>query len=137
MPQVRLTRAVRFTAHHRLHDPALSAEENRAAFGATVDPHSHDYRVEVTVAGAAPEPRAMVMDLVELDRLLEEEIVSRLRGTHLHRDIDAFHQVLPTCEALARHLFGRLAPRLPAGVTLARVMVAEDDSLSAECLPDR
>jgi 6-pyruvoyl tetrahydropterin synthase-like protein len=40
---------------------------------------------------------------------------------------------LPSCEALARYLFMRIASRLPERVTLQRVRVAEDAALFAEC----
>jgi hypothetical protein len=40
---------------------------------------------------------------------------------------------LPTCEAIAAHVYARVAPRLPDGVTLERVRIAEDPSLYGEC----
>jgi 6-pyruvoyltetrahydropterin/6-carboxytetrahydropterin synthase len=131
---VRLSRVVWFRAHHRLADPAASAETNRARFGWTTEPHPHQYRCEVTVAGPVDEKAPMVMDLTTLDRILAEEVVAPLDGRHLHRDVPAFRDTLPTCEGIAVELFRRIAARLPAGVTLARVAVAEDTTLHAECL---
>ena len=42
------------SASHRLHTDALSAEENRAAYGKCNNPHGHghNYVVEVLVGGA-------------------------------------------------------------------------------------
>ena len=42
------------SASHRLHSDALSAEENRAAYGKCNNPHGHghNYVVEVLVGGA-------------------------------------------------------------------------------------
>lgn len=131
---VRLTRAVSFRAHHRLFDPTLSAEANRARFGWTTEPHPHQYRCEVTVSGPVDARVPMVIDLATFDRILAEEVVGPLDGRHLHRDVPAFREVLPTCEGIARELFRRVAGRLPAGVTLERVAVAEDETLHAECL---
>ena len=67
-----------------------------------------------------------------------EEVSARLDGRHLNLDLPefAYGRTLPSCEALARYLFQRIAPRLPAGVTLARVRVAEDASLHADCTGD-
>jgi 6-pyruvoyltetrahydropterin/6-carboxytetrahydropterin synthase len=131
---VRLTRVVWFRAHHRLADPTASAEANRARFGWTAESHPHQYRCEVTVTGPVDPAQPMVMDLGLLDRVLVEEVVDPLDGRHLDRDVPAFREALPTCEGIALELFRRIAGRLPTGVTLARVAVAEDESLYAECL---
>lgn len=126
-----LTRTIRFTATHRMFRPGLSAEANRREFGAVADWHPHDYECAVTVAGAA-DPSGMILDLAALDRLLREEITARLHGRLNELPEFSGGRPLPTCEALASHLFERLARRLPAGVTLDSVRVAEDATLSAE-----
>ena len=77
----------------------------------------------------------MVIDLALLDRILADEITSRLDGHDLNEAVPAVRNggALPVCETLAIDLFGRIGPRLPAGVQLERVIVAEDATLSAEC----
>jgi 6-pyruvoyltetrahydropterin/6-carboxytetrahydropterin synthase len=133
---VSLTRTVRFRATHRLHRSDWSPEENRRKFGWTVEPHTHDYACDVTVAAPVDERMAMVIDLPLLDRLLDEEIVRRFHGKTLQDDVPEFQSVLPTCEALARDVFRRLKRRLPEGVRLTRVRMAEDPTLHAECTED-
>ena len=53
MPLVTVTRRLRFNAAHRLHNPALSAEENRTLFNRDNNPHGHghNYELEVSVTG--------------------------------------------------------------------------------------
>lgn len=134
---VSLTRTVPFRAVHRLHRPDWSEERNRAAFGPLSDPpgHPHDYSCVVTVRGAVEPPMAMVMDLAELDRILQDEVVARFDGKNLNEDVPAFAggRLLPTCEAIATDVFARVAARLPAGVALERVRVMEDPTLYADC----
>ena len=134
---VSLTRTVGFHAWHRYWRPDWTPAKNRAAFGALADPpgHDHHYRCAVTVTGPFDPVSGSVVDLPVLDRLLQEEVVKPLHDTHIDRDLPDFAPgvTLPTCEALARWLFARIAPRLPPGLTLARVRVAEDDTLHAEC----
>jgi 6-pyruvoyltetrahydropterin/6-carboxytetrahydropterin synthase len=134
---VSLTRTVGFHAWHRYWRPDWTPAENQAEFGALAEPsgHDHRYRCAVTVTGSADLPMAMVIDLPALDRILADEVVQPLSGAHIDRDVAEFApgQALPTCEALARWLFDRIARRLPAGVTLERVRVAEDDTLHADC----
>jgi 6-pyruvoyltetrahydropterin/6-carboxytetrahydropterin synthase len=132
-----LSRVVGFRALHRFYRPDWSEAQNRETFGPLSDEpgHAHDYQCVVTVAGPLEPLRGMVMDLVELDRILQEEIVARFDGRHLNLDVPDFSygRTLPTCEALAAHVFARVAGRLPAGVALERVRIAEDPTLYGEC----
>ena len=134
---VSLTRTIGFHAWHRYWRPDWTPEQNHAAFGALADPpgHDHHYRCAVTVTGTFDPASGAVIDLPLLDRILADEVVKPLDGTHIEQDLADFlpGRTLPTCEALARWLFPRIARRLPSGVTLARVRVAEDDTLHADC----
>jgi 6-pyruvoyltetrahydropterin/6-carboxytetrahydropterin synthase len=134
---VSLTRTVGFRAVHRLYRPDWTEAGNREAFGALSDPagHPHDYRCAVTVSGPIDERMGMVVDLVELDRILQDEVVARLDGKHLNEDVPGleYGRMLPTCEALAVDVYRRIAPRLPRGVTLDRVRIMEDPTLYADC----
>jgi len=133
---VSLTRTVTFHARHRYWVPDWTAEENRARFGWTSEApgHGHAYQCAVTVTGPLDPVTGMVIDLAALDAILASEVLV-LDGRHLNEDIPEFTRgaELPTCEALAAWLFGRIAARLPTGVTLERVRVAEDATLHADC----
>lgn len=132
-----LSRAVGFRALHRFFRPDWSEARNLEAFGPLTAPpgHAHDYRCVVTVVGPTGDSRGMVMDLVELDRILHQEVVARFDGKHLNLDVPefAYGRTLPTCEAIAAHVFLHLADRLPAGVALERVRILEDPALYADC----
>lgn len=130
-----LTRTVTFRASHFLRLANLSDTENRARFGATVAPHSHDYRCSVTVSGPPMPGLGSVIDLVELDRILEEELLRPFAGASLNEALPpvARGEALAVGEVLAAWCFERIAPRLPAGVRLERVRIAEDDILHADC----
>jgi 6-pyruvoyltetrahydropterin/6-carboxytetrahydropterin synthase len=132
-----LSRVVGFRALHRFFRPDWSEARNREAFGPLSEApgHAHDYQCVVTVSGPLEETRGMVMDLAVLDRVLQEEVVARFDGRHLNLDLPefAYGRTLPTCEAIAAHLFPRVAARLPAGVTLERVRILEDPTLYADC----
>jgi 6-pyruvoyltetrahydropterin/6-carboxytetrahydropterin synthase len=133
---VSLTRTVTFSAHHRFHVPDWSDDENRAAFGAlgAAPGHGHSYRCSATVSGPLGAD-GTIMDLGVLDGILGEEVVDVLDGRHLNLVVPefAYGKLLPTCEAMAAYLFPRLARRLPEGVYLDRVRLAEDASLYADC----
>lgn len=135
--RVSLSRTVGFRATHRFFKPAWTAEENRSRFGWTTDEpgHPHDYACTVTVGAPPDRATDVVMDLPLLERILAEEVVTPLDGKHINLDLPefAYGRALPTCEALAAYLFGRIAPRLPPEASLVRVVVAEDNTLAGEC----
>jgi 6-pyruvoyltetrahydropterin/6-carboxytetrahydropterin synthase len=132
-----LTRSVGFRALHRFYRPEWSEERNREQFGplSHAPGHAHDYHCAVTVSGSLEPLHGMVMDLGELDRILREEVTARFDGRHLNLDVPefAYGRTLPTCEALAAHVYARVAGRLPDGVALERVRIAEDPTLYGEC----
>ena len=132
-----LSRVVGFRAHHRFFRPDWSEAQNRDTFGPLSEPpgHAHNYQCVVTVSGPLEPLRGMVMDLVALDRILQEEVVGRFDGRHLNLDVPefAYGRTLPTCEAIAAHVYRRVAARLPADVALDRVRVLEDPTLYADC----
>ncbi len=133
---IELTRTVGFRAVHRLYRNDWSPERNRATFGPLSDPpgHPHDYLCAVTVTGPLDPAMGMVVDLAEMDGILRDEIVTPFEGRNLNEEVPELTSgTLPTCESLAVLIYRRVAARLPAGVRLARVRVAEDATLHADC----
>jgi 6-pyruvoyltetrahydropterin/6-carboxytetrahydropterin synthase len=129
-----LTRIVEFTAGHRVRRADWTAAQNAQAFGKAATEHEHGYQVSVTVRGALEADKQGVVNLVELDRVLREEITARLEGKLINEALPEFAdgRRLATGEALAVYFFERIAPRLPAGATLHRVRVQESDHLYSE-----
>jgi 6-pyruvoyltetrahydropterin/6-carboxytetrahydropterin synthase len=132
-----LTRTVGFHALHRYYRPDWSEARNREVFGPLADPpgHGHDYQCSVTVGGRLDEATGMILDLSLLDAILRDEVLTPFAGKHFNLDVPAFAygRMLPTCEAIAAYVFGRIVPRLPDGIVLERVRIMEDPTLHADC----
>jgi 6-pyruvoyltetrahydropterin/6-carboxytetrahydropterin synthase len=128
-----LTRAVRFRAAHHYRQLAWSEAENRRVFGTNVEPHEHDYTLEVTVRGEVDAATGFLVDLAVLDAAIED-VVGPLRGRDLVEAIPeaAEGRLLPSTESLALWFFGQLERRLPGPARLHRIRVAESDRLAAE-----
>ena len=144
MPLASLTRRVHFAAAHRYRRPDWSDEKNAAVFGACARPsfHGHTYACDVTVRGPIDEETGFVVDLGLLDRVLAEEVRERFDHRNLTLDVPEFADggLIPTGENLARLIHGRVQRRLDDAlgggrVTVARVTVAEDATLSATYEP--
>lgn len=127
-----------FAAAHRLHCPSLSDEENRSTFGRCNNPsgHGHNYRVEAAfgVQTQAPQP----VTVGEIERLVDEAVISRFDHKHLNEDTEEFAPeggVNPSVENIAEVCYRRLAAASEAAFSgkcwVHEVTVWETDRTSA------
>lgn len=116
------------SASHRLNTPALTADENRAAYGKCNNEHGHghNYFVEVLVGGAVADETGMVVDLVALDDAVRTRVLDRFDHANLNLD-PLFADHVPTTENFCRTIFDLLQDGLPAG-ELEHVRVEETEN---------
>ncbi len=121
------------SASHRLHAQALTAEQNRAAYGKCNNEHGHghNYFVEVLVGGAVDAETGMVVDLVALDEAVRTRVLDRFDHANLNLD-PLFADCVPTTENFCKTIFGLLRDALPAG-ELEHVRVEETENNFFEC----
>jgi 6-pyruvoyltetrahydropterin/6-carboxytetrahydropterin synthase len=126
---VEITRREEFSASHRLHNPALSDEENRRLYGICNNPngHGHNYEVEVTVRGEVPARTGMVMNLTDLMRVLRERVLPQVDHRHLNHDVPFLEGIIPTAENVAVALWHQIEPevRRYEGCRLHRIRLFE------------
>ena len=81
----------------------LSPEENRATYGKCNNPHGHghDYFLELSVTGMPDPSSGRVVDVRTLDRLVEAEVLSKLRHRDLNTEAAELSGLVPTSENLA------------------------------------
>ena len=127
---VYLTRKAEFSASHYYHNPRLSEEENRRAFGKCNNPngHGHNYLLEVTVKGDVDRTTGFVVDLKELKDVMHREVLDALDHRFLNKEIVEFREAIPTTENLAIYIWRRLEPKL-RHARLHRVRVYETHDL--------
>ncbi len=116
------------SASHRLHSDALSAEENRAAYGKCNNPHGHghNYIVEVLAGGEVDPETGMVVNLAAMDEAVQTRVLDRFDHANLNLD-PLFTREVPTtenlCVAAYKLLEGSLEP-----ATLVQVRVEETEN---------
>ena len=132
-----VTRRAEFSASHYYHNPDLSPEENRRIFGKCNNPHGHghNYTLEVTVAGEVDPTTGMVMDLKELKKLLEAEVLEPMDHKFLNKEVPGFSAKIPTTENMAVEIWRMLEPKLRLG-KLHRIRLYETPDLYVEYLGD-
>lgn len=99
---IQLTQQFEFSASHRLHNPELSAEENRQLFGKCNNPHGHghNYVVRVTVEGPLQENSTLV-SLEELEQQVKQHVIDRLDHRNLNVEVPEFEDLNPSVENIA------------------------------------
>ncbi|HKI95435.1 MAG TPA: 6-carboxytetrahydropterin synthase [Gemmatimonadales bacterium] len=125
MATVIVTRRVHFNAAHRLHNPALSDDENRRLFGPCNNPnyHGHNYELDISVAGTIDPTTGFVADLSAVKRIAEEHVLRHLDHKNLNLDVPAFAELNPTSENIVVVIWRMLEGRLPG--TLVRLVLWE------------
>ena len=133
MPTVTVIRRMTFNAAHRVHNPALSDEENRATFGKCNNPnwHGHNYVLEVSVAGDIDERTGYVVDLGTVKSIVQEAVIDHVDHRNLNLEVEFMRGIIPTTENLVVACWRILEPKLrPA--RLRRLRLWETENHSAE-----
>ena len=129
MPNVTVTRRLRFNAAHRVHNPSLSDAENERLFGRCNNPnwHGHNYILDVSVVGAIDKTTGYVMDLGALKDIVEKAVVDRVDHRNFNLDVDFMSGTIPTSENIIVAFWKQLEPAVrPA--RLARLVLWETDN---------
>jgi 6-pyruvoyltetrahydropterin/6-carboxytetrahydropterin synthase len=135
MPHVAITRRLTFNAAHRVHNPELSDEENVRLFGKCNNPnwHGHNYVLEVTVAGEVDPRTGYVLDLGDLKRVVEREVVDRVDHRNMNVDVEMMRGVIPTTENIVVQFWRVIEPHVaPARLTRLRLWETENHYVEYE-----
>jgi 6-pyruvoyltetrahydropterin/6-carboxytetrahydropterin synthase len=119
-PNVTVTRRLHFSAAHRVHNPALSDEENRRTFGKCNNPnwHGHNYILDVSVTGAVDDATGYVIDLSRVKAIVHSHVVDKVDHRNLNLEVDFLRDVIPTTENVIVAFWRVLEPALrPARLT--------------------
>ena len=126
MPTVTVTRRLHFNAAHRVHNPALSDDENRRLFGKCNNPnwHGHNYILDVSVAGPVDERTGYVIDLAQIKDVAQREVIDKVDHRNFNLEVDFMRGLIPTTENIVVAIWRVLAPRITSG-RLTRLVLWE------------
>jgi len=117
MPNVTVVRRVQFNAAHRVHNPSLSDEENKALFGKCNNPnwHGHNYTLDVFVTGPVDERTGYVIDLAQVKAIVQREVVDKADHRNFNLEVDFMRGVIPTTENIVVGMWRVLEPHISPG----------------------
>src|SRR5256714_8446159 len=124
--QVLVTRRLHFSAAHRVHNPAMSDEENRRVFGKCNNPnwHGHNYILDVSVRGPVDERTGYVIDLSRVKQIVQEHAVDKVDHRNLNLEVDFMRGVIPTTENIVVAMWQAIEPHVAPG-RLSRLVLLE------------
>lgn len=125
-PVVEVTQSFRFSAAHRMHNPRLSAEENRRLYGRCnhASGHGHTYHLAVTIRGPIADQTGSVEGGEPLADVVRHRVLERFDQANLDDLITPADGVTSTTEILTYVLWRLLDEGLPPG-RLVRLRVEE------------
>lgn len=95
-------------------------------WGPENEPHSHDYRLEVTLEGSELDAHGFLIDLVDFEELMDG-LVDSFEGQRLN-DQPEFAQLNPSLEHFSRIVAKRVAEQVPSPpVQVVNVRLWEND----------
>lgn len=114
---VYITRRERFSAAHRVFNPALSDEENLRIFGLCSNPnwHGHNYVLEVVVAGNVDPETGYLLDLKELKLIIRKHVIDKLDHKNINIETDFMKGIIPSAENLTIAVWNQLYDKIPKG----------------------
>lgn len=122
-----------FNSAHRLHNPALSDEQNALLFGKCnyANYHGHNYELNVKITGEIDPKTGYVIDTKVLSDLIKENILERFDHRNLNLDTVEFKNLNPTVENIAVVIYNILRPKLDLSLDL-KIILYETERNFAE-----
>jgi len=97
--------------------------------------HGHNYRVRVTIAGEQLDPNGLLVDFVDIKRLMGGAI--EYLDHRFINDLAPFDEINPSAENIAKYFYDRLHEGLTntVPVEISEIRVWETDTSSAVYRP--
>jgi len=132
---VYLTRRERFSAAHRLYNPALTDAENEELYGPCSNPnwHGHNYILWVTIKGDVNTETGYVVDLKQLSSLIRDHVIEKLDHRNINTEVDFMKDQFVSTENLAKGIWQELEPFIKElGIQLHSIKLQETENNSVE-----
>lgn len=132
---VRIERRERFSAAHQLYNPNWTPEENDRVFGkcANQNYHGHNFNLFVVVKGPIDPDTGFVMNLVDLSRIIKEEVIEKVDHKNLNTDVPFLRGKMASTENIIVAFWEILAPKIAAyGAELYKLRLEETENNAVE-----
>jgi 6-pyruvoyltetrahydropterin/6-carboxytetrahydropterin synthase len=112
-----------------VYDYFSSAHQLKGYEGKCEEIHGHNWKVEIEVEGKGLDTIGMLIDFKDLKNILKD-VIDELDHKMLN-DIEAFKDINPSSELIARFIHNRIKGELPPGVDILSTSVWESENSKA------
>ena len=132
-----ITRRETFNAAHRLYRPDYDDAKNLEVFGKCSNPnwHGHNYTLFVTVAGELNPETGFVINLKELSKTIQNNIIEKIDHKNINLEVDFMKDKMASTEILTRAIWEQLEEEIRIlGARLHAVKLYETENNFVEYL---
>jgi 6-pyruvoyltetrahydropterin/6-carboxytetrahydropterin synthase len=132
-----ITRREIFNAAHRLYRPDYDDAKNLEVFGKCSNPnwHGHNYTLFVTVAGELNPETGFVINLKELSKIIQKNIIEKIDHKNINLEVDFMKDKMASTEILTRAIWEQLEEEIRLlGARLHAVKLYETENNFVEYL---
>ena len=122
--RVTVKRISHFNAAHRLNVPQWSSTENEQFFGLCNNEyyHGHNYKIEVWVTGLVNSISGYVIDMKELQKIINEEVILAWDHKNLNLQTEEFKNLNPTAENIVICAYDKIKKRIDSNFDLKIIL---------------
>lgn len=123
-----ITKVFHFCAAHQYGHANWSDEKNKEVFGPDAKVHGHNYKLEVTVTGDINPDTGFLIDLGELSKIVNDNVLSKLDHSQFEKDIEWFKDKQPSSENLVIFIWEEISKYLKS-TKLYRIRIVETPTI--------
>ena len=124
-----LTKEYKFCAAHRYWNDAWSDQKNENVFGDDVRIHGHNYSLFITVKGKINAESGFIVDLIKLNKLVNNGVISQFDHSQIETDIPWFKGKQPSTENMVFYIWSLLVDNIPSNAILYSVKLRETPTI--------
>lgn len=123
-----ITKVFHFCAAHQYGHANWSDKKNNEVFGPDAKVHGHNYKLEVTVTGDINPDTGFLIDLGELSKIVNDNVLSKLDHSQFEKDLPYFKDKQPSSENLVIFIWEEISKHLKS-TKLYRIRIVETPTI--------
>jgi len=124
-----ITKKYKFCAAHKYWNPEWNESKNFSIFQEDVRLHGHNYELDITIGGPIDQESGFIINIIDLNKIMEEFVISNLDHSQIEQDIDWFHNKQPSTENLVVYIWKQIADKIPFPAHLYSVKLQETPTI--------
>ena len=127
-----ITKQYKFCAAHKYWNPNWDEDKNVSIFKEDVRLHGHNYELDITIGGPINQDSGFIINIMDLNKLMEEHVINQLDHSQIEKDIDWFKNKQPSTENLVVFIWEQIAHRIPDPAYLYSIKLRETPTIYTE-----